>query len=98
MHHLLSRTHTYYSHANQPSCTLIPFFLALRGPPFSARSLNAIDPQVGLFSWISHVAGWLSGRIHELSQREADAVVRTEGISASKLPPYPRDSLALDAP
>lgn len=102
-HHPLSRTHTSYSHAslpsqNQPSCILIPFFLALRGPPFSACSLNAIDPQIGFFSWMSQVSGWLSGRIHALSQREADAIVRTEGISSSKLLPHPRDRLALDAP
>lgn len=53
---------------------------------------------MGFFSWLSHVAGWLFGHIHEMSQHEADAIIRTEGISSVKLLPYPKGRVELDAP
>lgn len=64
----------------------------------SACSLNWIDPQMGFFSWISHVPDWLAGHIHEMSQQEADAIIKTKGISSVKLLPYPKGRVELDAP
>ena len=53
---------------------------------------------MGFFPWIGHIADRLSGHIRELSQHEADAVIRTEGIASAKLLPYPKGRVELDAP
>lgn len=67
------------------------FFLAQRGPPFPLAAWIGLTLRWAFFffpfSWISCVTDWLSGHIHERSQHEADAVVRTEGISSVKLLP-----------
>ena len=44
------------------------------------------------------VADWLAGRIHEMSRREADAILWTEGFSSVKQLPCPRGRLELLAP
>jgi hypothetical protein len=81
----------------QPSCILLLVLPALRGHHFSLQAeLDGLSD--GLFSRISHVLDCLSSYIHETSQCEADAFVRTEGISSVKLLPYPKGRDELDTP
>lgn len=63
----------------------------------STCRLNWIDPLMDSFFGISHIADKLSGRIHETSQYEADAIVRTEGISSMMLP-QPKGRVELGVP
>lgn len=63
----------------------------------SACRLNWIDPLMDFFFGISHIADKLSGRIHETSQYEADAIIRTEDISSMMLP-QPKGRVELGVP